>query len=87
MWIDISKLNEKEVYWLEYFDAANNPLFYNKTNLSHGRGKFTEKQKQYISKLHKGSKRSKKTCQKMSKSQQNKGSKPVLQFDIIWKFY
>jgi hypothetical protein len=33
---DISKLNEREKYWLEYFDAANNPLYYNKTNKNYG---------------------------------------------------
>jgi hypothetical protein len=33
---DISLLNEREKYWLEYFDAANNPLYYNKTNKNYG---------------------------------------------------
>jgi hypothetical protein len=33
---DISKLNEREIYWLEYFDAANNPFYYNKTNKNYG---------------------------------------------------
>lgn len=33
---DISKLNERETYWLEYYDAADNPLFYNKTNKPFG---------------------------------------------------
>lgn len=33
---DISKLNEREKYWLEYYDATNNPLYYNRSNLSHG---------------------------------------------------
>lgn len=33
---DLFLLNEREIYWLEYYDAANNPLFYNKTNKSYG---------------------------------------------------
>lgn len=33
---DVSILNEREIYWLEYFNAANNPLYYNKTNKCHG---------------------------------------------------
>lgn len=33
---DISKLDEREKYWLEYYNAANNPLFYNKTNKPFG---------------------------------------------------
>jgi hypothetical protein len=43
---DISKLNEREIYWLEYFDAVNNPLFYNKTNKSYGPISQTEQWKQ-----------------------------------------
>jgi hypothetical protein len=33
---DESKLNERECYWLEFYDVENNPSFYNKSNLSHG---------------------------------------------------
>jgi hypothetical protein len=33
---DISKLNEREIYWLNKFDVVNNPLYYNKTNKSYG---------------------------------------------------
>lgn len=33
---DISNLNSREKYWLEFYDAANNPLYYNLTNRSHG---------------------------------------------------
>jgi len=29
---DITKLNEREEYWLNLVDAANNPLYYNRTN-------------------------------------------------------
>ena len=51
---DITKLNEREIYWLEYFDAVNNPLFYNKTNKSYGPTSQTEQWKQDQSKRMKG---------------------------------
>ena len=51
---DISKLNEREIYWLKYFDAANNPLFYNKTNKSYGPTSQTEQWKQDQSERMKG---------------------------------
>jgi hypothetical protein len=43
---DISKLNEREIYWLNKFNAASNPLYYNKTNKSYGATKHTEETKQ-----------------------------------------
>lgn len=51
---DISKLNEREIYWLEYFDAVNNPLFYNKTNKSYGPVSQTDQWKQSQSERMKG---------------------------------
>ena len=51
---DILKLNEREIYWLEYFDAVNNPLFYNKTNKSYGPNSQTEQWKQEQSERMKG---------------------------------
>jgi hypothetical protein len=42
---DISKLNEREIYWLEKYDAANNSLYYNKTNKSFGPVKQTDEWK------------------------------------------
>jgi hypothetical protein len=33
---DISKLNERETYWLQYFNVADDPLYYNRSNISHG---------------------------------------------------
>lgn len=33
---DISKLNEREEWWLNKLDVVNNPLYYNKTNKSCG---------------------------------------------------
>ena len=31
------ELIEREEYWLNYYDAGNNPKFYNRHNYSHGR--------------------------------------------------
>lgn len=42
---DISKLNEREEYWLKFFDAVNNPFYYNKTNKSFGPVKQTDEWK------------------------------------------
>ncbi len=39
---DVSKLNEREEWWLQSVDAASNPLYYNKTNKSFGPSKQTE---------------------------------------------
>lgn len=33
---DEENLNAREEYWLNYYDAANNPLFYNRSNKSSG---------------------------------------------------
>jgi len=51
---DISKLNEREIYWLEHFDAVNNLLFYNKTNKSYGPTSQTDQWKQDQSERMKG---------------------------------
>jgi hypothetical protein len=51
---DISELNKREEYWLNYFDAANNPLFYNKTNKSFGPTSQTQNWKESQSKRMKG---------------------------------
>jgi hypothetical protein len=51
--IDLKHLNEREIYWLEYYDAANNGLFYNKTNKSFGSINGPTKTEKY---LNRGSK-------------------------------
>jgi hypothetical protein len=51
---DISKLNEREEYWLNQVDAANNPLYYNKTNKSFGPISHTKDWKENQSKRMKG---------------------------------
>lgn len=42
-----NSLNKREEHWLEYYDAANNPLFYNLTNKSSGCS--TEKSRKQLS--------------------------------------
>ena len=44
----IEELKEKEVYWLEYFNAKQNPNFYNKTNKSGGSDNGPTKSKVYL---------------------------------------
>jgi len=44
---DIYHLKEREVYWLEYYDASNNESFYNLTNKSHGSDNGPTKTKAY----------------------------------------
>jgi len=45
---DISELNKREKYWLEYFDVANNPLYYNLTNKNYGPSIITQETKNKI---------------------------------------
>jgi hypothetical protein len=61
---DISQLDIREEYWLKKVDAANNPLYYNKTNRSRGWIKVTDEQKNKISKSKKGKKMSKESSKK-----------------------
>ena len=53
---DLQIMKELEEYWIEYFDAYNNPLFYNSTKYSAGLTKFPENKKINISKANKGNK-------------------------------
>ena len=45
---NLKHLNEREIYWLEYYNAANNNLFYNKTNKSFGSINGPTKTEKYI---------------------------------------
>lgn len=64
---DISKLDEKEEYWLNYFDVANNPLYYNRTNKSFGPITHTEETKLILSEKLKGQKREGKSLENIKK--------------------
>ena len=45
---DLKHLDEREEYWLEYYDAENNPMFMNRTNKAYGCSRMTELGKQRI---------------------------------------
>lgn len=51
---NVKELNDREMYWLDYYDAANNPLFYNKTNKPFGVHSHTTEWKKSQSKRMKG---------------------------------
>jgi hypothetical protein len=55
---NIKHLIERETYWLNYHDAQNNPLFYNKTNKPFGNSGLSEETKDKISKSNKNKIRS-----------------------------
>ena len=59
-------LSEREEYWLNYYNAEDNPKCYNRTNKAYGCSRQTKEGKIKISKALKGKKRSKETCKKMS---------------------
>lgn len=44
----LEELKEKECYWLEYYDASNNPLFYNLTNKSFGSDNGPTRTQKYL---------------------------------------
>jgi group I intron endonuclease len=53
---DLNLMKELEEYWIEYFDAYNNPLFYNATKYAAGISSFPEDKKINISIINKGNK-------------------------------
>ena len=80
---DISKLDEREEYWLNYFDAANNPLYYNKTNRSRGWTFVTNEQKEKLRQSHLGKKQNKEAGDKKSKKMVGKPKHTDLSKKII----
>lgn len=74
---DISNLNKRERYWLEYFDAANNVLYYNLTNKNYGPLITTQETKNKI-----GNANRKPKPKGFGKSK----CKPVLQYDLEGNF-
>jgi len=66
--IDKNHLAEREEYWLNKFDAENNPEFYNKTNKAFGNSGQTKEGKRKISMAKKGWKPTEEQKLKMSKN-------------------
>jgi hypothetical protein len=54
---DISRLDEREEYWLKKFDVANNPLYYNRTDKPFGPITHSDETKLMISEKLQGKKR------------------------------
>jgi hypothetical protein len=46
---NLETLNQREEYWLNYYDAENNPMFFNRTNKAYGCSRQTEEGKRKIS--------------------------------------
>jgi len=61
-----------ETYWLEYFNAASNTMFYNITNDARGNSSHTENAKKSVSEKLTGRKFSKETCNKISNAKLGK---------------
>ena len=46
--VDVNHLKEREIFWLNFYNAADNPLFYNKTNKSYGSINGPSKTEKYL---------------------------------------
>jgi hypothetical protein len=64
---NISELDEREKYWLEKYDAKNNPLFYNKTNNPFGPITHSFKTRNILSEKLTGKKREGKALDNLRK--------------------
>lgn len=73
---DINELNNREEYWLKFYDAKDNPLFYNLTNKSGGIDRYSIESRNKISMSQKGKKKSPLSdATKLKISKANKGHK------------
>jgi group I intron endonuclease len=72
IWQGEGDTRDIESQWLEYFNAKNNPQFYNMTNDARGNGLHKESTKRTVSEKLTGRKFSKEICEKISKAK--KGS-------------
>jgi group I intron endonuclease len=72
LWEGKGDARDIETYWLEYFNAANNPLFYNMTNDARGNNLHKEETKKTVSEKLTGRKFSKEICKKISKAKTGK---------------
>jgi group I intron endonuclease len=72
LWQGEGNARDVESYWLEYFDASSNPMFYNMTNDARGGDLHKEDTKRTVSEKLTGRKLSKEICMKIS--QKKKGS-------------
>jgi len=68
LWQGEGDAREIETQWLEYFNASNNPQFYNMTNDARGNNLHQEATKNTVSEKLMGRKFSKEICEKISKA-------------------
>lgn len=68
LWQGEGDARKIETQWLEYFDASNNPQFYNMTNDARGNSLHQEVTKNTVSEKLMGRKFSKEICEKISKA-------------------
>jgi len=66
LWEGEGDARDIETYWLEYFNAANNPLFYNMTNDARGNNLHKKETKKTVSEKLTGRKFTKEICKKIS---------------------
>jgi hypothetical protein len=69
---DISKLDEREAYWLEYYDVVNSKLFYNKTNKPFGPITHSIDTRQILSQKNTGKKREGEALENLRKGHQKR---------------
>jgi group I intron endonuclease len=72
LWQGEGNARDVESYWLEYFDASSNPMFYNMTNDARGNNLHKESTKRTVSEKLTGTKRSKESRRKMSQARKGK---------------
>lgn len=72
LWEGEGDARNVETYWLECFNAASNPQFYNMTNDARGNTLHKEETKRTISEKLTGRKFSKEICDKISKNKKGK---------------
>lgn len=61
---DLNNLNDREIFWLNFYNASENEEFYNKINKSYGRGKFTDEEREALRLIKLGHKQSPETISK-----------------------
>jgi hypothetical protein len=83
---DINLMKELEEYWIDYFDAYDNPLFYNATKYSSGISSFPKEKIINIQNANKGNKYhlgfSQSDYQKSQTSKANKGRKHSVESNL-----
>jgi len=59
------ELDEKEIYWIAFYNSVDHNIGYNLSKGGHSRGKFTEETKKKLAAVHLGKKHSEETKEKI----------------------